>query len=320
VRLEVEAEALLPAGAWVVAPVLAQVLKGLSGAVDLEFSDGELVVVSGRSRTTLKLAVSRTGPEWVEGTAVTADGDRLAAALRAVLPATAAEEYRAVFRGVQFEHEGRFRLVATDGFRLAYYDLEEPEGPAGRAYVVNAPGLKLLERVLAAGPVTLRQEGGRLRVDGEGFRFQTGLLEGTFPDYERVLPQSDPVAEADVDAAALRGALERLMPLADRTSPAVALSFGPDGVGIVVEGDYGRGEDRVPAQVSGKVEVAVNPQYFLDALSPIEGQAVLRFSGRWSPFTIRPAVGGFTGVVVPLRTADYYEEQRTPAQAGEAVA
>ena len=128
--VEGEGEFALPA------QVFAQVVRALPGElVELSFKETELDISSGSYATKLQLtdagsAVTLEFPESYEGSL---QASELAKALGHVRYAAAVAEYQAIFRGVKLElNDKKTRTVATDGFRLAYYNFETPEWARGR--------------------------------------------------------------------------------------------------------------------------------------------------------------------------------------------
>jgi len=220
------------------------------------------------------------------------------------------EEYRAIFRGVQLEFSERgLRAVASDGYRLALFDLERPQ-PFVRKAVVPARSVDEVVRVLrsagtgeaglALGPGVLALEVGQ---GGEGaLRMAVRLMEGEFPDYERVIPREFPSRVA-LEVEPFREALRRVSVLADRQNHRVDLLFGEGQALLSAEGDYGRGQEEVPVGLEGTpMGLAYNARYLLEALGPLTGSAELLLSGPKSPSLIRPlGGGGYQAVVVPLR-------------------
>jgi len=112
--------------------VFAALAKTLNDKALIASSQAGLEVAAGQMTTQLTAPVLEGAPKvWSGPVKERVPAAELARALRAVVPFTATEEYRAVFRGVQIEHApGRFRLVATDGFRLSYYDFRPAEEDA----------------------------------------------------------------------------------------------------------------------------------------------------------------------------------------------
>lgn len=305
VRLEVPAEVEIEGESYLLPNVLAPVVKALpeSKAV-IALDENRLRLEAGSFRTDLAVIEDVQSviawPELAPQAAL--EGRALARALAAVLPVTAREAYRGVFRGVQFELGGRARLVATDGFRLALYDLEEPSGVPATTFVVTAPAASILRRLAVEDPEVeiSYNDKGQVFAKGKAFALRLGTLAGSFPDYERVFPSAF-TARATLEANELGAAVRRLMPLLDKEAQRIDLTLSPEGLHLETESDHGRGEDFVPATVEGEpLTLALNASYLLDAVQPVEGQVTLAFSGALTPLTVQ-GEGGYLGVLVPLR-------------------
>ncbi len=304
-------EVLLPGG-----PFFA-VLKSLPGeTVGLEVGGEGLTLESGSFKTRLGTADPTGYPELgfseeeaLEKTELKAEA--LARALSRVRYAVSGEEYRGVFRGVQLEFgpEG-FRAVASDGYRLALQDLPEAQ-PFARKVVLPGRGVDEVLRLLKALPgedpirLALGPFGLGLSWSGEegGVRLVLRLMEGSFPDYERVIPKGF-VLKVEVEAPRLREAIRRVSILADAKSHRLDLALEGGRILLSAEGDYGRGQEEVEARLEGSpLSLSFNARYLLEALGPIEEEAVLEFSGPTAPTLVRPleASDGYRAVVVPLR-------------------
>jgi len=311
---EIDLEVLVPAevdGEGVrLAPgqLLGQVVRNLPGElVEITLDGSELVLESGSFSTRLATGDPTEYPSFNFSAAemVRLPAVELARTIQRVRYAASNEDYRAIFRGVQIElHPGRLRAVASDGFRLALHDLDRPIETEGR-FVVPARSadeiVKVLERV--EGEVSLGVEAGHLILTAEGFRMAAALMEGEFPEYERVIP-ADFVFEARVNAAALRDSLKRVKVLADRNNHRVDLVFGGGALQVVAEGELGRGSEalEVEAPADAEMSLAYNAEYLLDALGPVGGEARLRFSGPSSASVVQDVDDeGYLAVVVPLR-------------------
>lgn len=282
----------------------------------------QLSLSSGRFATRLSAAPTEgypdllfPNPEGGEGDEVFPDRvllpvEELLKVLAHVRYAASNEEYRAIFRGVQLEFSERgLRAVASDGYRLALFDLERPQ-PFARKAVVPARSVDEMVRVLrsagpgeaglALGPGVLALE---VRQGGEGaLRMAVRLMEGEFPDYERVIPREFPSRVA-LEVEPFREALRRVSVLADRQNHRVDLLLDEGRALLSAEGDYGRGQEEVPVGLEGApMGLAYNARYLLEALGPLTGSAELLLSGPKSPSLIRPlGGGGYQAVVVPLR-------------------
>lgn len=301
---EVEGE-----GAVLVPAVLfSQLVRALPGEyAELRTVPEGLELEGGSFRTRLAVADAEAFPAFPEpgGTPVKLPGEVLARAIGRVRYAAAHEEYRAIFRGIQLElRSDRLRAVATDGFRLAVFDAPGVSGPDLKP-VIPARAADELVRVLkeADGEVALYPDASRVVAVGLRFRMALSLMEGSFPDYERVIPAQFAL-EATVDAEALRQAIERVRVVADRQSQRVDLAFGEGRVELAAEGEYGSGREELPLELSGETPmvVAYNAQYLIDALKGLKGAAHLRLSGPTSPSLLTgEEEPGYLAVVVPLR-------------------
>jgi DNA polymerase-3 subunit beta len=304
VPAEVEGEAVR----LVPGQLIGQVVRNLPGElVELGLEDGQLTLESGAFATRLATTDPAEFPPlaFEAETVARLPARELGRALARVRYAASGEDYRAIFRGVQLElHPARLRSVASDGFRLALYDLELDVG-AERKFVVPARSVDEIVRVLerTEGEVALGLVGAHLTLGAEGFRMAAALMEGEFPDYERVIPPEFAL-EVEIDAASLKDSLKRVKVLADRNNHRVDLSFDGGVLEVVAEGDYGRGVERLEVDARGAqpLALAYNAEYLEGALGPIAGKARLRFSGAASPSVIQDAEdGGYLAVVVPLR-------------------
>lgn len=311
---EVDIEVRLPAETQgsgqvlVPAQTFVQIVRSAPGElVELIFGNGErLELHSGAFNTQLsttspdgypELSFSQPGSEKIAAS-------RLAQAITRVRYAASTEEYRAIFRGVQLEMSpSSLRAVASDGYRLARYDL--PMQLQTRKLVIPARSADEIVRVFkdAQGEVAFAVGEGSLTLVGESVRMAVKLMEGEFPDYARVIPQSF-VLEATLAAEALRESLKRVAVLSDRNNHRVNLLFNDGKLDIDAEGDYGRGREELSIDSSGEPQlmVAYNAQYLIDALAPIEGAVRIKLSGPTSPSVVQAVEdAGYLAVVVPLR-------------------
>jgi len=296
-----------------------QLVRSLPGeAVELAL-ESDLSLSSGRFSTRLALAPTEGYPELLFPDLEEKEGsfsqrakfltEELQRALAQVRYAASNEEYRAIFRGVQLEFSERgFRTVASDGYRLALFDLPKSQ-PFAKKAVVPARSVDELVRVLrsaeggevvlALGPGTL----GLAMPQEEGvLRMAVRLMEGEFPDYERVIPKDFPL-RASLEVEPFREALKRVSVLADKQNHRVDLFLEEERALLSAEGDYGKGQEEVSVSLEGApMSLAYNARYLLEALAPLSGQAELLFSGPTSPTLVRPlGEGGYQAVVVPLR-------------------
>lgn len=306
---EGEGEVALPAH------VFGQVIRSLPGElVEMEVNEQELDVRSGNYATKLQLAELASVPEVsfpAEFQGLFA-AERLAKALAHVRYAAAVAEYQAIFRGVKVEfNDKKLRAVATDGFRLAYYHLEEATGLEGDV-VIPARSVDELVRLLGAGEAKLElitdSAGSYTQLSLENGRYTLNLklMEGSFPDYERIIPAQFPVS-VTLDAKVLAEAVSRVAVMADKSANNRVDLFIKDGdLQITAEGSYGRSQETLQVSQEGsesQIALAYNAKYLVDALQPVDAELRLSFSGPTSPSVLASLKDpSYLAMVVPLRT------------------
>lgn len=291
------------------AQVFSQVVRALPGdLVELEFGESELHITSDSYATRLQLVSAENAPSVVfpdayEGELETS---RMVSAIGRVRYAAAVAEYQAVFRGVKLElADGHTRAVATDGFRLAYYHFDSASGLDAEV-VIPARSVDELVRVLDGGIAKLHLSEGQLSIASGDFKLNVKLMEGAFPDYQRVIPSSFPVS-ITVKAVDLSDAVARVAVMAEKTANNRVDFFIKDGtLQITAEGPYGRSQEAMEVGQEGteaEIALAYNARYLVDALSPLDGELRIAFSGATSPSLMSDLDDpSYLAMVVPLRT------------------
>lgn len=291
------------------AQVLGQVVRALPGdVVDVEVDEAELAVSSDGFATRLQLVDPSSAPtvSFPDSYSAKLPARDLARALGSVRYAAAVAEYQAIFRGVKLEFsDGGSRVVATDGFRLAYYDLDAVSG-IDAELIVPARSVDEIVKLVGDGEIELAAEEGQLSLRREDVRLNVKLMDGTFPDYRRVIPSAFPVT-ITLEAAKLREAVARVAVMADKTANNRVDLFVKDGtLQITAEGAYGRSQEAIEVQQEGsdaEIALAYNAKYLTDALAPLGADLRASFSGATSPSVMAdPDDPAYLAMVVPLRT------------------
>lgn len=221
--------------------------------------------------------------------------------------ATATERVHYSLNGAYFVIEGgEAKMVGTDGRRLALF-AKKVKGLKGAKLkgIVPAKGLRLFEKLatLAEGAVTLSLEKNQLFFGAEGVEASTLLIEGTYPDYSRVIPkENDKILE--VSARDFLSALRQTSILAGEEAKAVRFKMTKDLLTLFSE-SVGAGEARVeiPAIYAGpELELQFNPIFFLDFLRQVEEERIsIRFRNAETAALLQ--IGQeYTYVVMPLVT------------------
>jgi len=228
--------------------------------------------------------------------------------------AVAHDDSRPVFTGVLTSvADGRLRLVATDGFRLALAEgpLESAPPDLQAECIVPGRGLAEVGRILGEegdGWVRVSLDRTQAFFEAARERVVCRLIEGQFPPYKQVIPQQF-VTRLTCATQGLLNACERASLIASEIGQAVKLEIS--GTTLVLSAskpELGNVREELPVESQGDpLEIAFNPRYLIDGLRNISGEKTLyEFTGPLSPSCMRPAdsaEGVFTYVVLPMRLA-----------------
>ncbi|PYE52797.1 DNA polymerase III subunit beta [Deinococcus yavapaiensis] len=289
------------------AHLFSQIVRNLGGElVELSLQQSELNVKAGGSNFKLQTGELDAYPHlsFPSRAESKLDAKDFARSLSSVRYAASTEAFQAVFRGIKLEGRGTSaRVVASDGFRLALRDF--PSHGDTRNLILPARSADEIVRVLRDGDVGISYGEGVLGIITERVRMNVKLLDGEFPDYERVIPR-DVKLRVILPAASLKEAVSRVAVLADKNANnRVEFLISEGKLQLAAEGDYGRAQDTLDVMQDGAepaMSLGFNAKYVLDALGPIEGDAELLFSGPTSPAMFKGTdQGGYLAVVVPLR-------------------
>ncbi len=280
IRVQVEVGGEKDGTAVIPATLGAEIMRALdSGQVQVEVDDEGARVVSGRSDFNLRTLPTDEFPNFDEpgGEAVTLNVENFAAALEQVVKAASIDDSRPILTGVLLAAESDgLRLVATDSYRMAMRDLPGTE-VLGRDQTVLVPSraLDVLNRLLGDAESLSIQLGER----DAGFaindvRIVTRLIEGEFPNYRGLIPDSHP-NQLTVDRDALISAVQRVSLLARDATP-VRMTMTSEGLELVaIAQDVGQAHESVDATYTGNdLTVAFNPEYLLDGLEVSPGDEV----------------------------------------------
>lgn len=274
-------------------------------------TDGErLVLKSGRSRFVLGTLPAADFPVVDDVQAAhTLELSQLE--LRMLLEKTqfamAQQDVRYYLNGLLLETGKKaIRAVATDGHRLAVCELPLPEQKgATQQVIIPRKGVQELQRLLGDdGKLTLAVGSNHVRATIDDIRFTSKLIDGRFPDYEKVIPK--PQANVlKADRHILRGALQRAAILSNEKYRGVRLELNPAMLRVQANNpDQEEARDEIEVEYSGEpIEIGFNVNYLLDALAAVDGEQVqLGFVDASSSCLISSPDGkGARYVVMPMR-------------------
>ncbi len=295
----------VPGAITVSAHVLFEIVRKLpdGSGVSLEAADNRMVIKAGRTRYELPTLPRDDFPTIVEGdlpTSFEIPAATLAELIDRTRFAISTEETRyylnGIFLHVTDEDKPLLKAAATDGHRLARFTLPRPDGAEGMPDVIVprkavAELRKLLEEKLD-GNVAINLSASKIRftLAGEGGTVLTSkLIDGTFPDYSRVIPTANDKL-LKVDPKTFFAGVDRVATIATEKTRAVKMGLETDKVTLsVTSPDNGTAAEEVPASYSSSVmEIGFNANYLKDILGQIDGDTVeLHLADPGAPTLIR---------------------------------
>ncbi len=286
--------------------------------VSLTTSENRLEVKAGRSNFKLPTLPRDDFPVIVEGdlpTSFELPARLLAEMIDRTRFAISTEETRyylnGIFLHVTDEDEPLLKAAATDGHRLARYTLARPEGAAGMPDVIvprKAVGelRKLLEEALD-GIVLIDLSASKIRFTfgGEGGVVLTSkLIDGTFPDYSRVIPTGNDKL-LKVDPKLFYSGVDRVATIATEKTRAVKIGLDQDRVTLsVTSPDNGTAAEEIAAEYRSEgLEIGFNANYLKDILGQIDSDTVeLHLADAGAPTLIRQSENSpALYVLMPMR-------------------
>jgi DNA polymerase-3 subunit beta len=275
--------------------------------VGLDSSDNRLVIKAGRTRFQLPTLPRDDFPVIVEGdlpTSFEVPATLLAQLIDRTRFAISTEETRyylnGIFLHVAEEDAGSggpvLKAAATDGHRLARFTLPRPEGAQGMPDVIVprkcvAELRKLLEEAHDTSvQVDLSASKIRFTFGGEnGVVLTSKLIDGTFPDYSRVIPTGNDKL-LRLDPRSFYEGVDRVATIATEKTRAVKMALESDKVTLsVTSPDNGTAAEELAADYGASgLEIGFNANYLKDILSQIEGDTVeLHLADAGAPTLIR---------------------------------
>ena len=279
--------------------------------VSLESSQNKLILKGGKSRFTLQTLPAEDFPLVQEapsfGPVFSVPQKTLKDLLNQVSFAMAVHDIRYYLNGILFVAEGKqLSLVATDGHRLAFasstLDVEVPR----QEVILPRKTVLELQRLLsdAEGAIEMQFAGNQAKFSFGGMEFVTKLVEGKFPDYNRVIPKNHK-NQVTLGRAPLLASLQRTAILTSEKFKGVRLNIEPGTLRVASNNaEQEEAVDELDIDYGGDtIEIGFNVTYLIDALSNMNQEMVrmeLADSNSSALITI-PENSTFKYVVMPMR-------------------
>ena len=284
VEADVGGQGAVTASAHTLYDIVRKLPDGAQVGLETGDGDGQLALRSGRSNFQLASLPPADFPalndeEQPHHFALSA------ASARALIDQTrfaiSTEETRYYLNGIYLhaaDQDGTpvLRAVATDGHRLARFDVPLPDGAADIPGVIVPRKMvnewrKLIDETDSEISVGLSDT--KMTLSFDDATLTSKLIDGTFPDYQRVVPEgNDNILE--VDCRSFSQAVDRVSTISTEKSRAVKLSLNPGTMTLSATSlDQGRAEEEIEVDYDADpMEIGFNSRYLLDIAERIQGE------------------------------------------------
>ena len=274
-----------------------------------------LAIRAGRSRFTLQTLPESDFPDLAAGDMThkfTLAATDLKKLVHKTQFAISTEETRYYLNGIYLHVAGTgksatLRAVATDGHRLAQAELAVPSGAAGMpGVIVPRKTVAEVQRLIedTEGEVSIELSSAKIRFSIGDVVLTSKLIDGTFPDYGRVIPAGND-KELVVDKKDFEAAVDRVSTVSSERGRAVKLSLSGGKLTLsVTNPDSGSATEELEVEYdSDPIDIGFNSRYLLDIAGQLEGEvAVLKLADPGSPTLIQDKdAKGALYVLMPMR-------------------
>lgn len=192
---------------------------------------------------------------------------------------------------------GTLRMVATDSYRMIC--CESPCDAEFRVVVPASFAASVASAKSSTGSVRLSYDENFVMVENGGTVLATRRIEGTYPAWERLIPESV-ISSAEIDCKDIAGAVRRAATIG-RGVP-VAISYGGGTARIESAGDEGRMSEEVACSADGEGAIKVNASYAAEAIGAMGGGKVrLGFNGELKPLLVDSPDSHARAIIMPVR-------------------
>jgi len=277
--------------------------------IDISVSGEKVIVRSGRSKfslVTLPAAEFPTVEDIKAGQTIEIAQDVLGRLIEKTHFSMAQQDVRYYLNGMLLETGGKhLRAVATDGHRLALCEAELEGSVEEQQVIVPRKGVLELQRLMTGeGSLNIELGPNHVRIQLDGIRFTSKLIDGRFPEYDRVIPKESS-NQLTAERGAFKSALQRTAILSNEKYRGIRLIIRDSGVVMQAHNpEQEEAEEELEVEYSGEdIEIGFNVNYLLDALAAVDGDEVTLsvLDGNSSCLIRQPGKDDSKFVVMPMR-------------------
>ena len=288
---------------------VARALPSDSVTIELRSAQQDVEIVSGSATfhiRTLRAEDFPPFPDAAGDAVVTVPAGAFVETVGKVARSASRDETRPILTGILVSASGQeVRMVATDSYRLSVKETAL-DAPLDGAFEANVPARALQELArIAQGTETLQvaKRANQIVFDVGGMVLTSRLIEGQFPNYNQLLPESYE-HELRIDTREITEVVRRISLLAQKNAP-LRLSFGEGELKVSAQTpDVGEALETLPVPFGGEpFEIGFNPEFLRDGLESVESDdLLLKLISPLRPGLIEAGDGsGFLYLIMPIR-------------------
>ncbi|MET0528434.1 MAG: DNA polymerase III subunit beta [Microvirga sp.] len=301
--------------AYMIYDIVRKLPDGAQVSLEMTADMGQMQIRSGRSRFMLQALPESDFPDLAAGdlphrfTLAASDLKRL---IEKTQFAISTEETRYYLNGIYLhtiDSGGSLviRAVATDGHRLARVELPAPNGSEGMPGVIIprkavAEIVKLVED--GSENITIELSSAKVRLTFDGVVLTSKLIDGTFPDYQRVIPAGNDKSLV-VERGDFAKAVDRVSTISSERGRAVKLALADGRLTLTVNNpDSGSATEEIEVDYDNTpIDIGFNARYLLDITAQLDGDtALFKLADAGSPTVIQDREGApALYVLMPMR-------------------
>jgi DNA polymerase-3 subunit beta len=288
---------------------LARLLPGEEVSIEHRQGEGVVEIVSGAAVYRIHTYNAEDFPRLPDPTGTTMvpiDAGALLETAAKVSRAASRDESRPVLTGILVRFEGeKLVMAATDSYRLAVKETTmSASGPELDA-IVPARALMELSRVAqGASELQLGLQENQVLFASDGILLTTRRIEGQFPNYHQLLPESFE-SEVTLPRDELLEVVRRVSVMAQRNAP-LRLRFAEGELTVSAQTqDIGEAHEAMPAAFSGDaLDIGFNPEFLRDGIESVDGDELrLKLISPLRPAVLQGTGDDFSYLIMPIRLA-----------------
>lgn len=271
-----------------------------------------LQIVSGKSKYNLPCIDSSEFPSLNEGEIgeeIEIDCTELAKMIDKTRFAISSDETRYYLNGLFLQSKAvddgfELRCAATDGHRLAVSKLKSDKLKSAFGVILPKKSVNEIKRIIDnSDNVKIAVSSSKIKIIADKTTFLSKLIDGDFPDYEKVLPKGNNQI-ATVNKKALFECVDRVATVASDKHRSVKMTVDADKITLQINaGDGSYAHEEVDAKYSGdKIEIGFNSRYLLDVIGQVDKEELfIKFKDGNSPALIEAQDFNAVYVIMPVR-------------------